>query len=349
MARVEGRSTVYNEITSDEKMKQVNSDNLELEKDFLEYLEATDKASNTIRQYTSNLHIIWCWSLEYNKNKAFVDFTKREIAKFQNHALNVWGWSPRRMRTVKATARSLENYIENMLDDEFPDYRAIWNKIESPVNEEVRVKTVFKDEELRSLLDKLVDQKQYRNACILALAMYSGKRKAEITRFKVSYFDDANLICGGALYKTPEKMVTKGRGQRGKLLDVYVLAKPFKPYFERWMKERQEKGIESDWLFPASHDPSEHIGIPLMNSIADSFSRMLEKPFYFHSVRHFWTTSMLESNLPEAVVQMISGWSSADMLRLYDDRSSDSQLEKYFGADGIKSVSQTSLEDLGNE
>lgn len=34
------------------------------------------------------------------------------------------------------------------------------------------------------------------------------------------------------------------------------------------------------------------------------------------------------------------------MLRIYDDRSNDSQLEKYFGADGIKSVKQTSLEDL---
>ena len=346
MPRVEGRSTVYNEITSEEKMKLVNSDNLELEKDFLEYLEATDKAKNTIRQYTSNLHIIWCWSLEFNKNKAFVDFTKREITKFQNHALNVWGWSPRRMRTVKATARSLENYIENMLDDEFPDYRAIWNKIESPVNEEVRTKTIFNDKELKSLLDRLVEENQYMKACVLALAMYSGKRKAELTRFKVSYFDDKNLICGGALYKTPEKMVTKGRGQRGKLLDVYVLAKPFRPYFDLWMQERERLGIDSEWLFPDSRDANEHIGISMMNSLAETFSRMMGKAFYFHSVRHFWTTSMLEANLPEAVVQMISGWSSAEMLRLYDDRSNDSQLEKYFGADGIKSVKQSSLEDL---
>ncbi len=346
MPRVEGRSTVYNEITSEEKMKRVNSDNLELEKDFLEYLEATDKAKNTIRQYTSNLHIIWCWSLEFNKNKAFVDFTKREITKFQNHALNVWGWSPRRMRTVKATARSLENYIDNMLDDEFPDYRAIWNKIESPVNEEVRTKTIFNDKELKSLLDRLVEENQYMKACVLALAMYSGKRKAELTRFKVSYFDDKNLICGGALYKTPEKMVTKGRGQRGKLLDVYVLAKPFRPYFDLWMQERERLGIDSEWLFPDSRDANEHIGIPMMNSLAETFSRMMGKAFYFHSVRHFWTTSMLEANLPEAVVQMISGWSSAEMLRLYDDRSNDSQLEKYFGADGIKSVKQSSLEDL---
>ena len=346
MGKVEGRSTVYNDITSKEKLEKVNRDNLELESDFLEYLKATDKAKSTIKQYRNNLHIIWCWSLEYNENKAFTDFTKREITKFQNNAINVWGWSPRRIRTVKATARSLENYIENMLDDEFPNYRAIWNKIASPVNEEVRVKTVFKDEELKALLNFLMKNKQYMKACILALAMYSGKRKAELTRFKVSYFEDRNLICEGALYKTPEKMVTKGHGQRGKLLDVYILAKPFKPYFDAWMEERERLGIESEWLFPDMKNQNEHIEIPTMNSIAKTFSRLLKKPFYFHSVRHFWTTSMLEANLPEAVVQMICGWSSADMLRLYDDRSNDSQLEKYFGAGGIKSIEQTSLEDL---
>lgn len=31
---------------------------------------------------------------------------------------------------------------------------------------------------------------------------------------------------------------------------------------------------------------------------------------------------------------------------VYDDRTSDSKLEKYFGAEGIKKVEQKSLEDL---
>lgn len=346
MAKVEGRSTVYNEITSEEKMKQVNPDNLELEKDFLEYLEATDKAKNTILQYTSNLHIIWCWSLEFNKNKPFVEFTKREITRFQNHALNVWGWSPRRMRTVKATARSLENFIERMLDEDYPDYRPIWNKIESPVNEAVREKSVFTMEELQPLLDKLVEEKRFMRACILALAMYSGRRKAELCRFKVSYFDKENLICGGALYKTPEKMVTKGRGSRGKLLDVYTLAKPFQPYFDMWMAERERLGIESEWLFPSQSDQSEHITIATINSMYDKFSKFLGKPFYAHACRHLFTSYLLEQNLPESVVQSLMGWMSRDLVSVYDDRPEDSMFEKYFGADGIKNVGQTSLEDL---
>ena len=345
----EGRTTVYNDISSPEKLSQVNPDNIQLEEDFLEYLASIDRSKGTIKQYRANLHVFWCWNLENNKNKFFVDLSKREIAKFQSHAINVWKWSPKRIRTVKATISSLSNYIENILDDEYEDYKPIVRKIESPADEAVRTKAVFQMEDLQPLLDYLVDKQEYMKACILALAMYSGKRKAELTRFKASYFDESNLICEGALYKTPEKMVTKGRGQRGKLLDVYVLAKPFQPYLDLWLKQRQEFGITSDWLFPKYEDGKwldEHICIPLMDSYARSFSNILGRPFYFHALRHAYTTYLLEQNLPENVVQTIQGWSSSDMLRIYDDRSNESQLEKYFGADGIKSVEQSSLEDL---
>jgi len=350
MAKVkEGRSTIYNEITSDEKLKQVNKENIELENDFLEYLSSIDRSKGTIKQYKANLHIFWCWNLDFNKNKFFVDLTKREIAKFQSHALNVWQWSPKRIRTVKATISSLSNYVENILDDEYEGYKPIVRKIESPADEAVRVKTVFQMEDLQPLLDRLVENEDYMKACVLALAMYSGKRKAELTRFKASYFDDENLICDGALYKTPEKMQTKGRGQRGKLLDVYTLAKPFKPYLDLWLSEREKLGITSDWLFPKNKDGEwldEHIEIPMIDSMARTFSNLLGKPFYFHSLRHLFTTHLLEQNLPENIVQTIQGWSSSDMVRIYDDRSSDSQLEKFFGSEGINQIERKGLEDL---
>lgn len=344
-----GRTTVYNQITSEEKMKDVNPENLELENDFIEYLESIDRAKGTIKQYRANLHVFWCWNLEHNKNKFFVDLSKREIAKFQSYCINEWGWSPRRTRTVKATLSSLSNFIENILDDEYDGYKPIVRKIESPADEAVREKSIFQMEDLQPLLDTLIESEEYEKACLVALAIYSGKRKAELARFKVSYFDDENLICGGALYKTPEKMVTKGRGSRGKLLDVYILAKQFKPYLDLWLEERSGLNIESDWLFPKFKDgqwTDEHIEISTLDSWARTFSRMIGKPVYLHALRHFFTTQLLEQNLPEGIVQTIQGWSSADMLRIYDDRSSDSQLEKYFGENGIQNVDKKSLDEL---
>ena len=39
----EGRTTVYNDITSDEKLKSVNNENIKLEEDFLDYLVSIDQ------------------------------------------------------------------------------------------------------------------------------------------------------------------------------------------------------------------------------------------------------------------------------------------------------------------
>lgn len=351
MANRKGRTTVYNDITSDEYMSEVNVDNLELERDFLDYLQSTDRAKSTIKQYEANLHIFWCWNLKQNRNKFFVNITKREFSKFQSYALTVWGWSPKRIRTVKSTLSSLGNYIENILDDEFPNYRSVITKIESPADEPVRTKTIFQMEELQEVLDAFVEMEKYEYACMLALAIYSGRRKAELPRFKVSYFDDENLICKGALYKTPEKMLTKGRGQRGKMLDVYVIAKPFKPYLDMWLKQRKKidghRG--NDWLFPkrvGNHFENQPVTPAAFDRLARAIERIVERPVYIHSLRHFFTTYLLEQNLPESIVQTIQGWTSGDMVHVYDDRSADSQLEQFFGEDGIINIKRKKLEDI---
>ena len=68
------------------------------------------------------------------------------------------------MRRVKSTMSSLSNYIENMLDDEFENYRPIVRKIENPQACAVREKTVLEDEQLEDLLEHLVEKKKYDKA-----------------------------------------------------------------------------------------------------------------------------------------------------------------------------------------
>lgn len=339
---------MYNSITSKEKLAQINSENTALVNDFLDYLRSVDKSEGTIKQYHSDLNIFMCWNLEFNNNKFFIDLTKRELAKFQSYALNEWEWSPKRMRRVKATLSSMSNYIENILDDEFENYKPIVRKIENPVDNVVREKTVFTEEDLQNLLDKLVEKGEYMKACIAALGIASGRRKAELCLFKVSYFDESNIIYG-SLYKTPEKIKTKGRGSRGKMLYCYTLVGKFKPYFDLWMKQREELGCTTDWLFPkkvGKEYVDEHISPDTLDSFADTFTRIMGKPFYFHALRHYFTTSCSEANLPHSVIQKIVGWDSADMVSLYIDTSIEDELGKYFDENGIKQTSSATLSDL---
>lgn len=323
-----GRSTKMNSITSAEKLAQVNPENTQLLRDFLDYLRSVQRSETTIHGYENDIQIAWVWCLENNGNKFFVNWTKRNIVAYQNWLLNSNNNSPARIRRLKASLSSLSNFIEGVLDDEYPNFRNIINKVENPVNRPVREKTVWDDEELDGLLEKLIETNNYEKACFLALAMYSGRRKAELCRFKVSDFDDDKLVCDGALYKSAP-IKTKGRGG-GKMISCYTLAKKFKPYLDLWLERREELGIHSEWLFPSQKDAAECVSISTVNSWSNTFSRLSGKPAYIHSLRHYFTTSLAKAGIPDGVIQSIVAWESSDMVRVYKDIDADEEIGMYF-------------------
>lgn len=323
-----GRQTKMNDITSPELLEKVNPQNKELLRDFLDYLRSIQRSETTIGGYENDIQIAWVWCLQYNDNKFFVDWTKRNVVSFQHWLIDSNENSPARIRRLKSSLSSLSNYIETVLDDEFPTFRNIIRKVESPVNKPVREKTVWDVEELEELLNKLVDSGEYEKACFLALAMYSGRRKAELCRFKVSDFSDDRLVCDGALYKS-SPIKTKGRGG-GKMIPCYTLAKKFEPYLNMWMSFREKNNINSEWLFPSISDPHEYISISTVNSWSRVITRISGREAYWHSFRHFFTTSLAKAGIPDGVIQSIVSWESGDMVRLYKDIDAEDEIGMYF-------------------
>lgn len=338
------RKTKQNDITSPELLSQVNLENMQLLDDFLDYLKSTQRSEGTINSYRSDIHIAWVWNLKHNGNIFYCDWTKRHVIRYQNWLLNENGNSPARVRRLKASLSSLGNFIEGVLDNEFPNYRNIINKVENPINQPVREKTVWKDEELERLLETLVEKRMYEKACFLALAMYSGRRKAELCRFKLSDFGNDRLVCGGALYKSAP-IKSKGRGG-GKYINCYTLAKQFKPYLDLWIQERNNLGIESVWLFPAKDNPAEHIAISTANSWSNTYSRLSGRDAYLHSLRHFFTTNLSRAGIPDGVIQTIVNWQSGDMVKLYKDIDADEELSMYFTEDGIVAPQTKGFSDI---
>ena len=342
-----GRKTKQNSITTPELLEKLNKDNSRLMNDYLLYLKSIQRSVETIAAYKNDLEIFFVWCFKNAKDKFFVDLTKRDIIAFQNFMLYENENSPARVRRLKATLSSLSNYIESILDDEYPNFRNIIRKVENPINQPTREKTVFTDEELDTLLDYLIEKKRYQKACVVAIAMCSGSRKAEIPRFKVDYFNDENIIYG-SLYKSPEKMKTKGRG-KGKFIYRYVLVNKFKPYLDMWLKERERLKIDSEWLFVTKKNKTgeiQQLKPETMNSWAVSFTKILNKDFYFHSLRHYFTTSLARLSIPDNVIQEIIGWNTADMVKIYKDISTDEEIGKYFDENGVKEVKKVGLSDL---
>lgn len=340
------RKTIINSITSPELIAQINPDNARLKDDFLEYLKSVQRSPGTIAGYRNDLEIFFVWVMQNAKNKFFVDVSKRDLVAFQNWMINENKNSPSRVRRIKAAISSLSNFVENILDDEpeFHGFRSIVRKIENPALQPVREKTVWEDDELEELLNKLVERQSYDRACYLALAMYSGRRKSELCRFRVSDFDDDKLVCDGALYKS-SPIKTKGRGG-GKYIPCYTLAKKFKPYLQMWLDERKRIGLDSEWLFPLKANPVEHIGIATANSWANTFTRLSGRDFYAHSIRHYFTTSLARAGIPDGVIQSIVAWESSDMVRLYTDIEADEQIGMYFSNGDISVPDKKGFADM---
>ena len=76
-------------------------------------------------------------------------------------------------------------------------------------------------------------------------------------------------------------------------------------------------------------------------------TKIVGRPVYAHSFRHFVCTRMLNDfNLPTEVVREFYQWNSAEMTTLYNDRSAVNDFGKYFSADGVKKQTSGNLSDL---
>lgn len=341
------RKTKQNDITSPELISKISKENQDLINEYLQYLTSIDRSPQTIKGYTNDLHIFFCWNVLHNNNKFFVELTKRELTKYQGYLLTQNENSSSRIRRLKSTLSSLSNFIENLLDEDYPNYRNIINKVESPPSAPARQKTVFTDEQVQYLLDYLVGKELYMKAAVFALAVSSGARKSELTRFKVDFFNDENIVYN-ALWRTPE-IKTKGRGSKGKMLKKFVIMAQFKPYLDLWLQQREDMGISSEWLFVVKNNLKntwEQINPDTLNSWAVTFSKILGVDFYWHANRHLFVTRLMKANIPAEVVKEIVGWQDVSLISVYNDSDISEELGKYFDENGVKEVKKSNLSDL---
>jgi len=339
-----GRKTVYNSIVG-EKYELVNKKNKDLLEEWVEYLHSVNRSDETIKQYINDFKIWAVWAHDKAEDRFFIEITKRDAMRFQAYCLTQLGHSSARVRRLRSTLSSLSNYVENILDEDFPSFRNIINKIEAPVLKAVREKTILSDEDVERTLEGLVEKGLYQQACYFALAAYSGARKAELLRFKVDYFKDEYMKDG--LYKTPEKIVSKGRGKGGKEIYKYTIAKHFKPYLDLWLKERERLEIESDWLFVTT-DKGKFIKAKTStaNTWIETIEVVLEAPAYSHMLRHYTCTVLSKAGIPAEAIRKYFSWESVEMINLYNDSDAEDDFGKYFGEDGVKQQEEKGLKDL---
>ena len=330
------RKTFKKIITSEDKIKKINPKNKSLVKMFLNNLKKNHSAS-TVKVYQSNFNIFFVWNMENNENKFFCDLRKIELNEFFDYCASELKYNSARYSNMHSSLSSLSNFIENMLDDEYPAFRNIVKKIDKLPSTKVRKKTVFREETVDEFLNKLKKEKRYQEACYIALVISCGARFSELLRISTDLIDEKYTVINGLFLETTEEIKTKGRGQNGKMLKKYIIKDIFLPYYHLWLPEREkilkEKGLEHNSIFLKKN------GEPATPAVVRNWIKRwedeLEENVYIHGFRHYWTTWLSNKNVSPALIQSLQGWESADMVNLYDDTTF---LEKDFVLDDLKNA-----------
>lgn len=316
------RVTYKKIIVTDELVAKINPDNIKLVQRFLKE-KSINSSDITVKNYKSDSDIFFVWNVLHNGNKKFTDIKKSEFIDFFSYATdsNELNWGSSRANRVRSFLSSLSQYIERVLDDEYPDFQnVVLRAVQSVPKDQRREKTILTDEQVENLLEHLYETNP-QQACYIALAAFSGSRFAELLRFTTENLDVNNTAFDGIFVETKSTIRTKGRGKQGKLLYKYILRDKFLPYYEKWIEERKEilseKGLNHNYLFIKDD------GTPATQGTARSWISSIERymkfPVYAHAFRHYLCTLLAKKNIPQQFVVFIFGWTSAEMYNIYND------------------------------
>lgn len=328
------RKTFRLKLVTPELVAQINPINERLVRMFLKE-KGTRSSEKTITNYKSDADIFFVWNLLHNQNKAFTEIKKIELSDFFSFAVTDMQWKSARSNRMRSFLSSLSVFIEKFMDDEYPQFRNIILKtIESSPKEAAREKTILTDDQVDKLL-KFLSDTDSQKACWLALGAFSGCRFSELLLFTTDLIVEAHTAFNDLFLETTRQIRTKGRGRTGKMLYKYILKDKFLPYYKTWLEEREkimaEKGQTHNSLFIRED------GTPATEATVRSWIKSMEKflgvNLYPHALRHFLCTELTRKKIPQAFIQFLFGWSSAEMYNIYNDLTAK---DMEWSLDGLK-------------
>lgn len=320
---VKRRETYRKKITSSELTAQINPENTKLMERFLKNF-ATKRSPNSVVSYRSNLTMFFTYILLECDNKFFIDIKKRDLLDFFDYCVTELHHSPNRYAQMHSCLSSFSSWVENFYDEDYPQFRNLLPKIEKPVKENVRKKTILQKEDIDKLFKYFEDNDMPQDACLLSLAISCGARVSELARFTTDLIDEDNTVFDDLFLETTEEITTKGRGTTGKMLRKYILKDMFLPHYHKWLKVRKdiikETNQDHRYIFvtkdgnPASADR-------LRDWIAE-WSDVVDQPCYPHGLRHYHITFLKKLELEDDFIVYLTGWSEStghSMVGIYND------------------------------
>ena len=163
------------------------------------------------------------------------------------------------------------------------------------IKEPSRIKRYFSEFEMEALRDSCKNKKEL---ALIDLLISSGLRVGEVPTIKISEID---------WNEGQFKVIGKGNKERYGYMTVRA-----KKYIQEYLKERENRGIVSDYLFCTSRSPYDRpMGKQAINKAIKKIGlRCNMHDIHVHGIRAYFATNLSKKGIPAETIQLLMGHES---------------------------------------
>ncbi|PIC69251.1 transposase [Sporosarcina sp. P16b] len=276
---------------------------------FQEYLNSSDLSENTIKGYTQSVNGYIKW-FDESKAVSFTKLHRENMGEYISYLKTIETVGP---KTINTKLSGLVKFNEFLIHDKKQSDLVIEKNDFVKVQQQYAslAKVEFQDAEMFRQL--VLDSGKARNYAIVTVLAYGGLRISETLNLKTT---DINLV-------SREILIVDGKGDKSRTV---FMGEKVKIALQSWLRERKEKGIDCEFLFPSNRN--RRLDRTVVNRLFNTYSAKIGKDITPHDLRHFFCSNAIEKGMSIHEVANQAGHSNIHTTMLYTNPTKKEMLEK---------------------
>lgn len=279
--------------------------------EFERYLRKEGKSENTIMSYLQSVMGFLKW-FDESKDVEFKELYRENVQEYISFLRTVKRAKP---KTVNTKLNALVKFNQFLIDSKIQLHMAISKKDYLKVQPQYASLAKLDLKDVEKLRQLVLNDNNKRNYALITLLAYAGLRISEALNLKMH---DFNLT-------TREITVRSGKGDKYRI--VFMNDK-VKTALQSWLKERKEKGINSEYLFVSNRNKNKPLNRTTVNKLFKEYSEHLHKDITPHDLRHFFCSHAISRGMSVHEVANQAGHSNIHTTLLYTNPTKEELIEK---------------------
>ncbi|MFD2760382.1 tyrosine-type recombinase/integrase [Lentibacillus juripiscarius] len=277
---------------------------------FYIYLQNKDLKENSIRGYLQSVKGYLKW-FDESKDVPFQKLHRENVLEYISFLKTVKKLNP---KTINTKLSGLIKFNQFLMEE----YRVqpnvvIGKKDFERVQQQYASLSTLEYKDVEKFRQVTLDNDHMRYYALATIFAYAGLRLSEALDL---HLHDVHLV-------TREITVRNGKGDKTRI--VYMSEKVHVA-LQSWLKERKEKEIDSDYLFPSNRN--RRLDRTVVNTAFQRYAKEVGKKITPHVLRHFFCSNAIAKGLSIHEVANQAGHSNIHTTLLYTNPTKTEMLDK---------------------